>query len=88
MAEPHAFVEPGNSVTVDLGDVLAAGFEGDATFEVAGASLGSASVDGSKLVYAAGEAGVERLQVDIVDGDGTAWTRQFGVAVYAGAGDA
>lgn len=86
MAEPHAFVEPSGSVTVNLA-ALAAGFESP-SFALSEASLGSVSVDGSEATFkASGEAGVDRLEITIKDGEGT-WTRPFGVAVFEGADDA
>ncbi|KAM0263682.1 hypothetical protein ACHAPA_008656 [Fusarium lateritium] len=83
MAEPHSFAEPAGSLNIDLG-VLAAGFN-KPSFTVTGAKLGSIKVDGSMALYAAGKAGVERLQVTIKDKDGSEWVRSYGIGVYAGA---
>ncbi|KAF4987087.1 hypothetical protein FDECE_15610 [Fusarium decemcellulare] len=83
MADPHAFVEPSKSVTIDLGS-LAAGFV-QPTFKITGAKLGEVTVDGSKATYKAGKAGVERLEVAISDKESSEWTRPFGIAVFAGA---
>ena len=87
MADPHVFVAPGASVTIDLAVLLAAGLV-DPSFEVSGASLGTVTVSGGEATYEAGEAGVERLEVVIEDSEGSSWTRTLGVAVFEGAGDA
>ncbi|KAF5019517.1 hypothetical protein F66182_8459 [Fusarium sp. NRRL 66182] len=83
MAEPHAFVEPSGSVKIDL-SALAAGFV-KPTFAVTGAKLGKVKVDGSIASYAAGEAGIERLDVTIKDSQGSEWVRPYGIAVFSGA---
>jgi hypothetical protein len=82
MAEPHSFVKPSGSLKIDLG-LLAAGFN-KPSFTVVGAELGSIRVNGSIALYSAGEAGVERLQITIVDEHGSEWVRPYGIGVYAG----
>ncbi|KFA74063.1 hypothetical protein S40288_11001 [Stachybotrys chartarum IBT 40288] len=84
MADPHAFVSPSASVTIDIAR-LAAGFN-NPTFEVTGETLGTVSVDGNEINYVAGsEAGVERLTLNINDADGSEWSRPFGIAIFSGA---
>jgi hypothetical protein len=84
MAEPHAFVVPGGSVTVDLA-ALAAGFSGP-SLEVSGAELGSVSVSGAEATYEAGNGpGVDRFDISITDDEGSTWTRTFGIAIFEGA---
>lgn len=85
MADPHVFVAPSGSVTIDLA-ALAAGFV-EPTFTVTGAELGSVTVSGGEATYEAGEAGIERLEVAIEDSEGSTWMRTVGVAVFEGAGD-
>ncbi|KAF4977887.1 hypothetical protein FZEAL_5661 [Fusarium zealandicum] len=84
MADPHAFVEPSGSVEINLG-ALATGFV-KPTFKVTGAAMGTVTVEGSTAVYKASKAGVDRLEVEISDDEGSKWTRSFGVAVFKGAG--
>lgn len=86
MADPHVFVSPGGSVTIDL-TALAAGFV-DPSFEVTGASLGTVSVSGDQATYEAGGSGIEHLDVAIEDSEGSTWTRPLGVAIFEGSGDA
>lgn len=87
MADPHAFVEPSAAVEVDLLH-LASGFVSP-TFKVSGAAKGTASVSGSTLTYEAGaDAGIDRLTVDISDGEGSTWSRTLGFTVFAGASEA
>lgn len=87
MADPHVYVAPSGSVTIDLAAELAAGFV-DPTFEVTGASLGTVTVSGTEATYEAGEAGIERLEIAVTDSEGSTWTRPFGVAIFEGAGEA
>lgn len=85
MAEPHAFVEPASTVTIDLTG-LAAGFVRP-SFSVEGAKIGSVVVEGTKATYTAKESGVEYLTVMVEDAEGSNWSRPFGVAINAGADD-
>lgn len=87
MADPHMFVAPGASVTVDLAAGLAAGFV-EPSFEATGTILGTVTVSGSKATYEAGETGIERPEVVIEDSDGSSWTRPLGVAVFERESDA
>lgn len=82
MADPHAFVAPGASVTIDL-VALVAGFA-EPTFEASGASLGTVTVDGTEATYEAGEAGIDHFDITVTDGE-SSWTRSFGVAIFEGA---
>ncbi|KAK7419036.1 hypothetical protein QQX98_003538 [Neonectria punicea] len=82
MADPHAFVEPSDSLEIKLG-ALAVGFT-DPSFTVTGAKLGDVKVDGSTAVYKAGEAGVERLNISIRDASGSEWSRPFGIGIFTG----
>lgn len=83
MADPHAFVSPSDSVTIDIAR-LAAGFN-NPTFEVTGEILGAVSVDGNDINYVAGsETGIERLTLKINDADGSEWSRPFGIAIFPG----
>ncbi|KAM5386448.1 hypothetical protein ACJZ2D_000411 [Fusarium nematophilum] len=83
MADPHVFVEPSGSASIDMG-ALAVGFARP-TFNVRGAKLGVLKLEGSVAVYEAGKAGVERLEIKIRDNEGSEWTRTFGVGIFAGA---
>lgn len=86
MAEPHVFVEPDGNVVLDLG-ALARGFV-DPVFTVSGESKGTVQVDGVKATYVAGsDEGIDHLTVDIEDSEGSTWSRPFGVAIFAGAGE-
>lgn len=86
MAEPHVFVEPDGNVVLDLG-TLARGFV-DPVFTVSGESKGTVQVDGVKATYVAGsDEGIDHLTVDIEDSEGSTWSRPFGVAIFAGAGE-
>lgn len=81
MADPHAFVAPSASVTIDLAP-LAAGFQSP-TFQVSGASKGTVSVSGATATYrAGGSAGIDFFDVAIRDSQGSTWTRRFGVAIF------
>ncbi|KAF2680830.1 polysaccharide lyase family 1 protein [Lentithecium fluviatile CBS 122367] len=83
MAEPHAFVAPDSSVEIDLA-ALAAGFA-KPSFAVSGVEIGAVEVSGSKAMYTASKAGVERLTVSIQDSEGSTWSRPFGLAVFEAA---
>lgn len=84
MADPHAFVAPSASVTIDLAP-LAAGFV-EPSFSLSEPSLGSVSVDGSEATYSAGaDAGIDYFDISISDSEGSTWTRTFGVAIFEGA---
>ncbi|KAM0284666.1 hypothetical protein ACHAQH_001819 [Verticillium albo-atrum] len=85
MADPHAYVAPGKSVTVDLKTIFR-GFEDEPTFSVEGADKGTVEVEGSYVLYAAGdEAGIDYIEVTVKDGEGSSWTRTVGVAIFEGA---
>ncbi|GKT46798.1 putative pectate lyase D [Colletotrichum spaethianum] len=87
MADPHAFVTPSTSIDIDLA-LLALGFK-EPTFTVSGGEKGEVTVNGSKAKYAAGaEAGIDHLDINIKDSEGSTWSRKFGVAIFAGADDA
>jgi hypothetical protein len=82
MAEPHVFVAPSATVSVDLG-ALAAGFTSP-TFRVSGATKGIVSVSGTSANYQAGAAaGIDYFDVDIQDTEGSTWTRRVGVVIAA-----
>ncbi|KAF2818474.1 family 1 polysaccharide lyase [Ophiobolus disseminans] len=83
MAEPHAFVSPSSSIVVNLAP-LAMGFV-QPSFTIEGAKIGSVTVAGSKATYAAGSGGVEWLTILVKDGESKAWSRPFGVAIFAAA---
>lgn len=84
MADPHSFVSPSKSVTINLGS-LASGFNSP-TFTVTGAAKGITSVSGTSATYTAGSsAGIDYINVAIRDSQGSTWTRKYGIAIYAGA---
>ncbi|KAF7592245.1 hypothetical protein BBP40_000446 [Aspergillus hancockii] len=84
MAEPHVFAAPGASVVYNLAD-LAAGFS-NPTFQVSGGQIGSVTVVGTTATYtSSGDAGVDHFTVSISEGDGPAWERIVGVAIFNGA---
>ncbi|KAI9155674.1 putative pectate lyase [Paramyrothecium foliicola] len=84
MADPHVFVSPSKSVTIDLA-ALSAGFTSP-TFTVSGATKGSTTVSGNKATYAAGSsAGIDFVNVAIKDSEGSTWTRKVGIAIFANA---
>ncbi|KAI8941801.1 hypothetical protein NX059_003002 [Plenodomus lindquistii] len=80
MAEPHAFVKPSASVTIDLA-ALARGFV-QPTFSIEGAKYGVIDISGSTATYTASGAGIERLTISVEDGAGSKWSRPFGIAVF------
>lgn len=83
MADPHAFVKPGEQVTIDLSP-LSAGFV-DPSFSVQ-ASSGSVEVSGTDATYTAGgSSGIDTITLDISDSEGSSWTRTIGVAVIESA---
>ncbi|KAM0321815.1 hypothetical protein ACHAQA_009912 [Verticillium albo-atrum] len=85
MADPHAYVAPGKSVTVNLKTIFR-GFEDEPQFTAEGATKGTVEVEGSWITYAAGsEAGIDYVEVTVKDGEGSSWTRKFGVAIFEGA---
>ncbi|KAJ4350448.1 uncharacterized protein N0V89_009069 [Didymosphaeria variabile] len=85
MAEPHAFVSPGKSVTMDLIALLAAGFKSP-TFAVSGSTKGKVAVSGGSATYTASSAaGIDYIDVAIEDSEGSTWTRKVGIAIFAGA---
>ncbi|KAH7084514.1 family 1 polysaccharide lyase [Paraphoma chrysanthemicola] len=86
MADPHVFVSPSSSVEIDLA-TLAVGFN-EPSFKVEGAKLGLVDVIGLKAKYTAKDTGIEHLIVLVQDGEGSTWSRDFGVAIFAGAEDA
>ena len=84
MAEPHVYVSPSKSVSIDLA-ALASGFA-SATFTVSGATKGSVNMSGTTATYQAGSsAGIDYVTVGIRDSQGSTWSRKVGVAIYSGA---
>lgn len=84
MADPHAFVSPLGSVVFNVAQ-LAAGFVSP-RFTLTGAEKGDVTICGSKVTYKAGETtGIEYLTLNIVDSEGSEWSRPFGVAIFEGA---
>lgn len=87
MADPHAFVEPSGSVTVDLA-ALSAGFV-DVSFSVSGGEKGTVELSGSEVTYTAGaEPGIDSFTFELEDSEGDTWSRTFGIAIFEGAADA
>ncbi|CBX99296.1 similar to Pectin or pectate lyase-like protein; Polysaccharide lyase family 1 [Plenodomus lingam JN3] len=82
MAEPHIFVKPSGSATIDLA-ALARGFVNPA-FSVEGIKHGNLEISGSVATYTASGTGIERLTVSVEDSAGSKWSRPFGIAIYEG----
>ncbi|KAE9965398.1 hypothetical protein BLS_007673 [Venturia inaequalis] len=82
MAEPHVLVSPASEAVIDLAG-LAMGFV-KPSFKVDGAKIGTVVVEGVKARYSAKSIGIEHLTVSIEDGDGSKWSRPFGVAIFEG----
>lgn len=84
MADPHSYVSPSQSVTIDLAP-LAAGFKSP-SFVATGATKGTVTVSGTKATYVASAvAGIDYLTIAIKDSEGSTWSRKYGVAIYSGA---
>lgn len=84
MAEPHVYVSPSKTVSIDLA-ALASGFSSP-TFTASGPTKGSVTVSGTKATYSAGSsAGIDYVTVSIRDSQGSTWSRKVGVAIYNGA---
>lgn len=84
MADPHSYVSPSKSVSIDLA-ALATGFKSP-TFTTSGPTKGTVSVSGTKATYTAGSsAGIDYISIVIKDSEGSTWTRKYGIAIYAGA---
>ncbi|KAF8916192.1 pectin lyase fold/virulence factor [Mucidula mucida] len=81
MAEPHVFVAPSSTISVSLED-LARGFV-NPTFTI-NVGKGSVSATNAFATYIApSDTGLDVLTINIMDEDGTAWSRDMGVAVIA-----
>lgn len=82
MAQPHSFVAPGQSVTIDI-KPLFAGFTSTPVYTAA--TEGSAAIvslsDGNLTIKGGSQKAVETINITVKDSDGTQFTRRYMVGV-------
>lgn len=82
MAQPHSFVAPGQSVTIDI-KPLFAGFTSTPVYTAA--TEGSAATvslsDGNLTIKGGSQKAVETINITVKDSDGTQFTRRYMVGV-------
>ncbi|KAF2183306.1 polysaccharide lyase family 1 protein [Zopfia rhizophila CBS 207.26] len=85
MADPHVFVAPGASLSIDL-QQYSSGFVKPVHY-TAEAERGDVEVKGTTASYTAAglNSGVDIILIRITDSEGSSWKRTIGVAIFEGA---
>lgn len=82
MAQPHSFVAPGQSATIEVRPLFA-GFTNAPVYtaEVAGTEATATLSNGILTVTAGAKKAIETINIDVKDSDGAHYTRRYLVAI-------